>query len=726
MHRTLRLFPLAAVLLGIVTIPSAAQDTAVTMEGEQIDGPTCAGLPQWFLRAPARPCQAGEEKAWLDDLRNWRAEHVVRIGYDGSEYTRPQLLWTQSSFVQPQMMVHDRFFYNPTTMHYTVDRYLQDTVQRYGGIDSVLVWETYPNIGVDDRNQFDLFHDLPGGVAGIKNFVEEFHKHGVHVFFPVMLWDRGTRDEGKPDAIALSEELAAVDADGINGDTLQGVPYTFRKASDELGHPLALEPELGPASDEMLKWNNMTWGYWKYGFVPTVSRYKWLETRHMVNVSDRWAHDHTDDLQFAFFNGVGFESWENIWGIWNGMTPRNAEALRRVATVERAFKDLLVSPGWEPHTPTLPYGLFASRWPGQDRTLWTMVNRNPYTLDGREFSVPHHDDTHYFDVWNGRELTAEHEGYKDVLSFSVEANGFAAVLASSASPTPDLQALLKDMHTLAQKPLASYSNEWKALSQQLVPIAKTAPARTAPEGMVRIPGADIIFRVNGIEIEGTNDEGLDVQYPGEPSARRYHNLKLHINSFWIDKYPVTNAQFKKFLDATHYHPSDEHNFLRDWRNGSFPEGGADRPVTWVSIEDARAYADWAGKRLPHEWEWQYAAQGTDGREYPWGNEWIAADVPTPDTGRAEAPASDVQAHPAGASPFGVEDLVGNVWQWTDEWQDEHTRAAILRGGSHYQPAGSRWYFPQAYKLSQHGKYLLMAPSLDRSASIGFRCVRDGQ
>ena len=89
-----------------------------------------------------------------------------------------------------------------------------------------------------------------------------------------------------------------------------------------------------------------------------------------------------------------------------------------------------------------------------------------------------------------------------------------------------------------------------------------------------------------------------------------------------------------------------------------------------------------------------------------------------------APPGDVHAHPNGASPFGVLDLVGNVWQWTDEWRDAHTRAAILRGGSHYRPAGSRWYFPQAYKLSEHGKYLLMSPGVDRSGAIGFRCVMD--
>jgi formylglycine-generating enzyme required for sulfatase activity len=85
---------------------------------------------------------------------------------------------------------------------------------------------------------------------------------------------------------------------------------------------------------------------------------------------------------------------------------------------------------------------------------------------------------------------------------------------------------------------------------------------------------------------------------------------------------------------------------------------------------------------------------------------------------------DVDAHPDGASASGIMDLVGNVWQWTDEYVDEHTRAAILRGGSAYQPQTSHWYFPQAYRLDQHGKYLLMAPCKDRSAGIGFRCVAD--
>jgi formylglycine-generating enzyme required for sulfatase activity len=244
--------------------------------------------------------------------------------------------------------------------------------------------------------------------------------------------------------------------------------------------------------------------------------------------------------------------------------------------------------------------------------------------------------------------------------------------------------------------------------------------------MSEIPAGDFDFKVQGLEVEGGDNIGVDIAYAGEDSARRFHQQEIKINRFYIDQYSVSNAQFKAFLDTTRYRPKDDLNFLKDWKNGTYPEGWANKPVTWVSLEDARAYAAWAGKRLPHEWEWQYAAQGTDGRSYPWGNEWKAAAVPVPEKGRALRGPDDSAAHPMGASFFGVMDMVGNVWQWTDEYVDEHTRAAILRGGSYYQPQGSMWYFPQAYRNDQHGKLLLMAPSKDRAGTLGFRCVIDAE
>ncbi len=719
----------------------SAQDVQHPPVWEQIPGPPCASVPEWNARSQPATCDPAAIGIWLRDITHWRNERRIRAGYDDALYSEPALSWTQSSFVQPQMMVHDRFFYDPAAHRYTVDRYLADVTRRYGGIDSVLVWHTYSNIGIDSRNAYDMFRDLPGGREGVKQMVDDFHKRNVRVLFPIMLWDQGTHEEGVSDAQAVARELAAVGADGINGDTLDGVPRNFLDASAQAGHKLAMEPETGLASDEMVAYNPLTWGYWDYNFVPSVSRYKWLEPRHMVHLSDRWAHNHLDDLQQAFFNGIGFESWENIWGIWNQMTPRDAEALRRTATIERAFAPLLVSQQWEPHVFMQQFGVFASKWTAAQQTLWTIVNRDAYSVSGRQLVVPYKADVRYFDLWHGVELHPVHEGNSSVLEFDIENGGFGAILEQAASQAPP-QATLDTMRELAKTPLGDYSHEWKTLPQQIVAISATKAPQSAPSGMVKIPAADYVFRVNGVEIEGDNNEGVDFQYPWETAARRYHEHKLHIDSFWIDKYPVTNAEFKRFLDATHYHPVDDHNFLKDWSNGTYLSGWDKKPVTWVSLEDARAYAQWAGKRLPHEWEWQYAAQGTDNRIYPWGNDWLfgtpapanplesaaqpSVAVPVPDRGRDAAPAADVDAHPAGASFFGVMDLVGNVWQWTDEYTDDHTRAAVLRGGSHYQPQGSRWYFPQAYKLSQHGKYLLMAPSLDRSGNIGFRCVVDAQ
>jgi formylglycine-generating enzyme required for sulfatase activity len=387
---------------------------------------------------------------------------------------------------------------------------------------------------------------------------------------------------------------------------------------------------------------------------------------------------------------------------------------------------LLASADWEPHTPTLRYGVFASKFPGQGRTLWTLVNRNEYDVPGWQIEVPHAPGTRYYDLWKGAELRPEVQGSKATLSFEMEAHGYGAVLATTPEPDEQLHNLLARMSEVSQKRLQDFSHEWKFLPQQVVAIAATKPAATAPAGMVRIPGGKFEFRVSGIEIEGDNDIGVDVQYHWEDSPRRHHLNTMQMRPFFIDKFPVTNAEFRKFVDATHYHPKDDHNFLRDWKNGAYPEGWANKPVTWVSIEDARAYAAWAGKRLPREWEWQYAAQGTDGRLYPWGNEWNAAAVPPVETRRVMRAPTDVDAYPQGASPFGVMDLVGNVWQWTDEFTDLHTRAGILRGGSYYQPQGSHWYFPQAFKLNEHGKYLLIGPSTDRSATVGFRCVVDGE
>jgi gamma-glutamyl hercynylcysteine S-oxide synthase len=728
---TLSRFTLASATLPLAILlwntPARAQDSHYAprdgfLRSQQFSAPDCL-IEKGAWEGGSRPCTAKDFQQWLDDLIHWRAERKIRVGYSEQRYARPEFKWTQSGFIQPQMMVQDRYFYDPVAGKYTVDRYLDDLDKRFGGIDAVLIWPTYPNMGIDDRNQHDMIRSMPGGVPAVRKMVDDFHHRGVHVLFPMMMWDQGTHDPGMPWPQAIAETMKEVGADGINGDTQDGVPLAYSLAADAIGHPLVFEPEGSP-SDEALAWNVLTWGQYKFDFVPLVDKYRWLEPLHQVNISDRWNRDKTDDLQFAFFNGEGWESWENIWGIWNGITPRDSEATRRVATIERAVAPFFSSKEWRPLYPTHRYGVFASQWPQGQQTVWTIVNRNEYDVAGRQISVLYTAGTRYYDLYHGTELTPEHDGDQAVLIFPIEAHGYAALLATSGEPGHEFVHLMDKMKQMTGKPLASYSHEWKPLPQQLVEIAKTKPASSAPDGMIMIPAADYVFKVEGIEVEGSNNAGVDLQYPWEDIPRRYHEHKIHISTFYMDKYPVTNADFKKFVDAAHYHPADDLNFLKDWKDGSYPEGWADKPVTWVSLEDARAYAKWSGKRLPHEWEWQYAAQGSDSRIYPWGDVWDVSRVPAVDHGRSMHGPDSVSTHPTGASPSGIMDLVGNVWQWTDEYVDDHTRGGILRGGSYYQPVGSIWYFPQAYRNNQHGKLLLMAPSYDRSGAVGFRCVKD--
>jgi iron(II)-dependent oxidoreductase len=668
----------------------------------------------------------GSVDDWIAELTDWRREHLVRIGYDDSNYRRPELQWAQRNFVHAQMMVEDRYFHDPVAGRYTVDRYLDDLQARFGGIDSVLLWFVYPNIGIDDRNKTDLAHDLPGGLEGLKGAVDDFHRRGVRVFLPTMPWDHGTREPDVSDWQAIAELVHAIGADGINGDTYNGVPRAFFDACNALGCPVVLQPESTISSEEQLIWNVQSWGKKAPNeVIPPVAKWKWLEPRHMINYENRWGRDRNHDLQYIFFNGIGYNAWENVWGIWNQLTPRDAETLRRIAMIQRRFASAMVSMDWRPYERTLQAGVFASRFPTDSYTLWTLVNRNEYAVTGEQIALPHRDGAQYYDAWHGIPLQPRLDDGCAVFDFALEGRGFGALLAlAPASQMDGLGDFLARMRERASVPLQSLSKQWHSLPQQVVPIEAVPVASVAPPGMLAIPAGDFDFVVGGVEIEGQTWEGNDVQYPWETSARRGHRHRLQMPAFFIDRTSVTNAQFRKFLDASRWRPRDPHNFLRHWRDGVPLPGWDNKPVTWVSIEDARAYAAWAGKRLPREWEWQYAAQGNDGRHYPWGNLWDETMVPAVNRGRTLRAPDDVDAHPAAASPFGVLDLIGNVWQWTDEYVDEHTRAGILRGGSSYQPQTSHWYFPQAYRLDQHSKYLLMAPCKDRSGSVGFRCVMD--
>jgi gamma-glutamyl hercynylcysteine S-oxide synthase len=121
-----------------------------------------------FFTGPTSPADAS---GWLEALKGWRKDRSTLLRYSGSQYQRPELQWTQRVFSQVQLLIWDRSFYDPEKGDYTVDRFLSETENRIGPIDAVLIWHVYPNLGVDDRNQFDMLRDLPGGIPGLRRVV---------------------------------------------------------------------------------------------------------------------------------------------------------------------------------------------------------------------------------------------------------------------------------------------------------------------------------------------------------------------------------------------------------------------------------------------------------------------------------------------------------------------------------------------------------------------------
>src|SRR6185369_7611563 len=189
----------------------------------------------------------------------------------------------------------------------------------------------------------------------------------------------------------------------------------------------------------------------------------------------------------------------------------------------------LISPGWEPLSPMLRYGVFASRWPLGQETVWTVVNRNDYDVEGPQIDMVPDEGLRYYDLYHGVELTpVKNPAGRMVLSFNLEAHGYGALLASRSAPGASIQTLMTKMKELTSKPLASYSHEWKLVAQQMVPIASTKPPASSPTDMVKIPESVYKFHVEGIEIDGFNDIGVDVQKPWEATPRRFHDHPMQI------------------------------------------------------------------------------------------------------------------------------------------------------------------------------------------------------
>ncbi len=247
---------------------------------------------------------------------------------------------------------------------------------------------------------------------------------------------------------------------------------------------------------------------------------------------------------------------------------------------------------------------------------------------------------------------------------------------------------------------------------------------------------DMVFIPAGPFVFGTNKQdtgtALELGVPKPFYRDEQPEQQILGKAFFLDRHEVTNRRYATFIKAVDYFKPPQ------WENKTYPEGQADQPVVWTTWFDAANYCSWAGKRLPTEKEWERAARGKDGREYPWGDEFKPSAAHLSDKAGSKTALQNVGSFPAGASPEGVQDLIGNVWEWVDDDYEPYAGSTyksdgfasgskILRG----QSSAYIGHFPgESYnavlkEFARSGFRQFSNPDVG-SSDVGFRCASDNK
>ena len=254
-------------------------------------------------------------------------------------------------------------------------------------------------------------------------------------------------------------------------------------------------------------------------------------------------------------------------------------------------------------------------------------------------------------------------------------------------------------------------------------MALTACTLKAPEGMVLIPKGDFVMGTDDVALE-EKSRAYGIVKPWVLDASPSH--KVSLDAFFMDTYEVTNGDYLRFVESAGFSP------LPHWPGGRPTPQQERLPVVYVNWEEARAYCQWTGGHLPTEQEWEKAARGTDGRLYPWGNEF---DPQRANFGGSFSGVTLVGSLPSGNSPYGAADMVGNVWEWTDSLYRPYENSSyrtedygksyrVVRGSSwsglgHFPPGALKEVMSAQARLTYR---LFLRPKIALE-DVGFRCAR---
>lgn len=694
---------------------------------------------------------------WLYDLPE----------FDRSLYDRDDLKWIRDQYFMIIQMAWDKDYYDRGQSKYSWYEFIKKYDRLWGHLDVYVLWPTWPRLGLDQRNQWDLYGDLPGGLPELRRQVDFAHKNGTHYFISYNPWDTDTRNE---DHLAGMEQLLRqTNADGVVLDTRGESGKELQETADRVKKGIVMYSE-GMAVPKHMPGIVTGRVHDAIYLPPPINLIKYIFPENQIFRVMQLTEGHLHrEANICLFNGYALEL-----NVMRAGRPDWMETeFRYIGRVLKTLRDnsaVFSLPEYQPLIPVAADSIWVNRWEHPAKTLYTIYSLIPEGFDGPLIEVSPDTTHHFVSLWQHKELdTVKVAGkimiparthafdrawlrtrqesqvdciarFKKLISVQVTLDSltFNATQGNRLvlwAGNPTYETVSKEFTQLHQTVslrqfFGNYEGKFVvqlfedrelidettfevplATPRATTRIKRTSVTKKTFAEMTLIPGGTYSYQV-----AKTDEPNLMMVYPDFQTPHQ-----IEMKPFLIDTWPVTNQQFQEFMKSTKYHPKDTVNFLAHWRNGKPPQASLNHPVVNVSLEDARAYAKWAGKRLPSDIEWQYAAQGTDSRQYPWGNE-----MDSTRCNYKSGATTPVNAFPTGASPFGVMDLVGNVWQLVDDVYDNGTYSfAVMRGGSFYFPDASIWYVTGGpWRVDQQKLLLLVSPGFDRSATVGFRCAKD--
>jgi iron(II)-dependent oxidoreductase len=704
--------------------------------------------------------------------------------FDNTMFEREDLKWIRKSYVMHLLMGWDKSYYDIAANRFTLPDFVRNGKHLYGGDDVVCLWPTWPTLGLDQRNQFDMYRDLPGGLPALRVLADTLRAMGTKFFIAYNPWDESTRAEGHLQG--LEYLIRETGADGVVLDTKGESSAALQQAADKVKSGVVMYSEGMAVPKDMPgivsgRVHNALY------YPPMLNLNKLIKPDFAIfRVAEVFKEPIRREYATAFFNGYGTEI--------NQFAPGHPEweeeqyfFLGRTSMILRQNSANFTSHSFTPLIATTTENIWVNAWPSEEKNIYTIYSTIPEGFQAPLFQVQPKPGFHFVDLWNHEMLNpikqaqqywlkADVAGFEKkwlgtnnegavgciaqlpelikvkrtgaVLKFEVQAT--ATVKIWAGLPAYDKECYLSKVSVGSVNLLEEFgSYEGKFVVQAFIrdelldeaiieikpgepvlisSITKTGKTSKTPTGMVKIPAGQFTWT--------TTHGDAFIRYPEQAVDT------LMMPAFYMDKHPVTNKQFKEFLDKSGYQPTDTANFLKNWNGRAVPVGMESFPVVYVSYEDAQAYARWAGKRLPSEVEWQYAAQTPTLNEWPWKQlkpvtrkEQVITETLTvkaiegidpKHTNLGDGKLHAVGQYPAGANPYGLQDLSGCVWQLThDVYESGSYRYIMMKGGSYFKPSSSWWYVQGGPRELHYRQYLLrVSQGFERNATVGFRCVMD--